>query len=82
MTTDAAGNVFALGRSNGIVYKITPAGQISTVVDLPDGDEGYVGPIVDQSTGNLFVSRNMHRSGTETPDHSCWWGERVRKAGG
>ena len=61
VTADGVGNVFAIGRSNGIVYKITPTGQISMVADLPYGDEGYVGPIVDRSTGNLFVSRNMHR---------------------
>jgi sugar lactone lactonase YvrE len=65
ITIDAAGNLFSIGRSTGIVYKITSTGQISTIVDLPDGDEGYVGPIVDPTTGNLFVSRYMRRTGTE-----------------
>ena len=65
VTIDAAGNLFSIGRSTGIVYKITPTGQISTIVDLPDGDEGYVGPIVNPTTGNLFVSRYMRRTGTE-----------------
>src|SRR5436190_446742 len=65
VTIDAAGNLFSISRSTGIVYKITSTGQISMIVDLPDGDEGYVGPIVDPTTGNLFVSRYMHRTGTE-----------------
>jgi sugar lactone lactonase YvrE len=65
VTIDTAGNLFALSRSTGIVYKITPAGQISTFVDLPDGDEGYIGLISDPTTGNLFVSRYMRRTGTE-----------------
>jgi NHL repeat len=47
------------------VYKITPAGQVSTIVDLPDGDEGYVGPIFDPVSGNLLVSRDMNRTGNE-----------------
>jgi sugar lactone lactonase YvrE len=65
VTFDTAGNLFALSRSTGIIYKITSAGQISTFIDLPDGDEGYVGPIFDPATGNLFVSRYMRRTGTE-----------------
>src|SRR4051812_29066640 len=65
VTIDEAGNLFTIGRNSGIVYKITSTGQISTIVDLPDGDEGYVGPIVDPSTGNLFVSRYMRRTGTD-----------------
>ncbi len=62
---DTAGNLFALSRDTGIISKITPSGQISTVVDLPDGDDGYVGPVFDASTGNLFVAKNMWRSGTD-----------------
>jgi sugar lactone lactonase YvrE len=65
VTIDPSDNLFALSRSTGIVYKITSAGQMSTFVDLPDGDEGYIGPIFDPATGNLFVSRYMRRTGTE-----------------
>jgi sugar lactone lactonase YvrE len=65
ITIDTAGNLYTLDRDAGTVYKITPAGQVSTIVDLPDGDEGYVGPIFDPVSGNLFVSRYMRRTGTE-----------------
>jgi sugar lactone lactonase YvrE len=65
VTFDTTGNLFSLSRSSGIINQITPSGQVSTFVDLPDGDEGYIGPIFDPTTGNLFVSRYMRRTGTE-----------------
>jgi hypothetical protein len=57
VTIDAAGNFYSLGVSSGIVYKITPSGQVSTIADLPDIAEGYVGPVFDPASGNLFVGK-------------------------
>ncbi len=65
VTIDTAGNLFSISRDTGIVYKITPAGQISTIADLPDISGGYVGPIFDPASGNLFVSRYALGDGHE-----------------
>jgi sugar lactone lactonase YvrE len=65
VTIDGAGNLYTMDRDTGIVYKITPAGQVSTVVDLLDGFAGYVGPFFDPMTGNLFVSRYLNGSGSD-----------------
>jgi sugar lactone lactonase YvrE len=65
VTIDTDGNVFSLSRDTGIIYKITPAGQLSTIADLPDLADGYVGPIFDPASGNLFVSRYAQGAGAE-----------------
>jgi len=54
VSTDAAGNVYTMGRDDGKVYKISPTGAVTVIVDLPDGS--YVGPYFDRVSGNLFVS--------------------------
>jgi sugar lactone lactonase YvrE len=65
VTIDAAGNLFSIDRDAGTVYKITPAGQVSTIADLPDMDGGYIGPLFDPASGNLFVNRFALGSGNE-----------------
>jgi NHL repeat len=65
VTIDAAGNVFSISRDTGIVYKITPAGQVSIIADLPDISGGYVGPVFDPASGNLFVGKNAFGSSNE-----------------
>jgi hypothetical protein len=65
VTIDSAGNLFSIGVDSGIVYKITPAGQVSMIADLPDISGGYVGPVFDPASGNLFVSRYALGSGNE-----------------
>ena len=65
VTIDAAGNLFSISVDSGIVYKITPAGQVSTIADLPDIVGGYIGPVFDPASGNLFVSRYALGSGNE-----------------
>ncbi|MFL5804443.1 MAG: hypothetical protein ACJ8CR_22205 [Roseiflexaceae bacterium] len=62
---DTAGNLFAMDRDAGTIYKITPAGQVSTLVDLPDINGGYIGPIFDPASGNLFVNRFATGTGNE-----------------
>src|SRR6478672_8023661 len=47
VTIDAAGNLFSIGVDSGTIYKITPAGQVSIIADLPDISGGYVGPVFD-----------------------------------
>src|SRR5215213_312793 len=64
-TIDPAGNLYSLGVDSGIVYKITPAGQVSTIADLPDISGGYVGPVFDPASGDLFVSRYALGAGNE-----------------
>jgi hypothetical protein len=65
VTFDAEGNLFSIGVDSGIVYKITPAGQVSTIADLPDISGGYIGPVFDPASGNLFVSRYALGAGNE-----------------
>ncbi len=47
------------------VYKITPTGQIRTIADLPDITNGYIGPVFDAFSGNLFVSKVANGSGSQ-----------------
>jgi sugar lactone lactonase YvrE len=65
VTIDSAGNLFSIGVDSGTIYKITPAGQVSTIADLPDISGGYVGPVFDPASGNLFVSRYALGSGSD-----------------
>src|SRR3954451_18472716 len=57
VTIDAAGNLYSLGVDSGIVYKITPTGQVSILANLPDISGGYVGPVFDPTSGNLFIGK-------------------------
>src|SRR5690349_16665215 len=65
VTFDAAGNLYSLAGDAGTIYKITPTGQVSPIADLPDISGGYVGPVFDPASGNLFVSRYALGASTE-----------------
>lgn len=63
-STDNAGNVYTVERDQGRVFKISPTGVVSLVVDLPDLFNGYIG-YFDPVSGNVFVSRFAHFAGTD-----------------
>src|SRR3712207_3837295 len=45
---DNTGNLFTISRDTGTIYKITPTGEVSVIIDLDDGAGGYVGPLFDR----------------------------------
>ncbi|MCC7261084.1 MAG: tandem-95 repeat protein [Candidatus Latescibacteria bacterium] len=55
VSTDAAGNVYTMGRDDGRVIRISPTGSPTLVADLQDISAGYVGPYYDPVSGHLFV---------------------------
>lgn len=62
---NAAGDLFTMDRDSGTIFRITPDGAVSVVADLPDILAGYVGPLFDPVSGNLFVSRFAVYTGNE-----------------
>lgn len=57
IAVDASGNVYVV--DNNLVRKITPAGQVTTVVNTsPSGQSGDGGAIAIDSNGDIFVTGN------------------------
>ncbi len=58
VSTDNAGNVYTMRLYEGDVYKISPSGVVSMLINLES--HFYVGPHFDRVSGNIFISHYGH----------------------
>jgi sugar lactone lactonase YvrE len=66
ITFDGAGNLYAIARNTGTIFKITPSAAVNIVTDLPDLPEGgYSSIIFEPVSGKLFVSRFAEYNGDQ-----------------
>ena len=63
VATDAAGNVYSMGRDSGLIYKATPAGALAVLASLGAGF--YVGPHYDPATNSLLITTCNFGPGAE-----------------